>query len=288
MLLIEGKKVAAHRLESIRNNVTKAKEQIGKVPGLCVIRVGEDPASKVYVSKKIKTCQDLGIHSKEIHLPYNTTETEVLKEIESLNKDQDIHGILVQLPLPKEISVNKVIETVDPTKEVDGFHPFNLGRMLANQPTFYPCTPLGIMNLLEHYKLPIAGKRAVVMGRSRIVGRPLAIMLDQAGATVTTVHLKTENPKQITSQADLLVVATGQKHLVGPEHVKQGSIVIDVGIHRLETGKLTGDVDFESVKSKVSAITPVPGGVGPMTIASLIENTWKSFSRHQNLANAKH
>lgn len=275
MILIDGKAVSRKRLERLKSKVEALNTK--NRPGLCVVRVGEDPASKVYVGKKIKTCESLGFYSKEIHLPENVSELELLKHIAELNSDALIHGILVQLPLPEHISVNRVIESVLPEKDVDGFHPINLGRLAAGDPCMVACTPLGVMHLLEEYKIDPNGMRSIVIGRSRIVGRPMSLLLDQAGSTVSVIHKATKNPREFLKTADLIVVAAGKKHLLTGEDVKEGVVVIDVGIHRNEDGSLSGDVDFESVKQKASAITPVPGGVGPMTICSLLENTFEAF-----------
>jgi len=278
MLLLDGKSLSQKRLAILKEKIEKQKTKTSQCPGLTVIRVGEDPASKIYVKKKVETCKKIGIYSKEIHLPTDTSEKKLISEVERLNEDKKVHGVLVQLPLPEQIDVNRVLYKVSPSKDVDGFHPVNLGKLVVEEEDgFVACTPLGIMNLLKDYKIPIDGKNAVVIGRSRVVGRPMSILLDQANATVTVVHLHTKDPKEHTRQADILVVATGVKHLVNASHLKDGAVVVDVGIHRNENGKLCGDVDFEDVKEKVSAITPVPGGVGPLTICSLLENTYKSF-----------
>ncbi|MBN8554014.1 MAG: bifunctional methylenetetrahydrofolate dehydrogenase/methenyltetrahydrofolate cyclohydrolase FolD [Deltaproteobacteria bacterium] len=279
MILLDGNKSSKARLEKLKEKVSAAEKKSGKKPGLAVIRIGEDPASKIYVGKKVKTCSEIGFYSQELHHSEKISESELLKIIQSLNQNPKIHGILTQLPLPKHISEAAVIEAISPEKDVDGFHPINLGRLVAQQNGFVPCTPLGIMNLLVDNKIEIKGKRAVVIGRSRIVGRPISLLLDHAGATVTVVHSQTQNPNEMISSADILVVAVGKPHFVKADQIKKGAVVIDVGINRLADGKIVGDVDFESAKDKVSAITPVPGGVGPMTICTLLENTWKSFER---------
>jgi methylenetetrahydrofolate dehydrogenase (NADP+)/methenyltetrahydrofolate cyclohydrolase len=278
MILLDGNATSKKRLAELKDKIASENSK----PGLAVVRVGEDPASKIYVGKKVKTCKDLGFHSVESHQPENISQKDLLKIIQDLNHDPKIHGILVQLPLPKHISESAVIEAIEPSKDVDGFHPINLGRLLAQQDGFVPCTPLGIMNLLKEYKIEIKGKRAVVIGRSRIVGRPISLLLDQAGATVTVVHSQTKNADEIISAADILVVAVGKPHFIKSSQVKASAVVIDVGINRLPNGKIVGDVDFESIKEKVYAITPVPGGVGPMTICSLLENTWKSL-KHSSM-----
>lgn len=280
MLLLDGKYISKIRLEQLRTELQTLKS---KKPGLCVIRVGEDPASKVYVSKKIKTCRELGINSEEIHLSENVSQDKVLSTIRDLNEREDIHGILVQLPLPAHLNSDLILESLRPEKDVDGFHPLNMGYLLAGDPrAIVACTPLGIMRMLEHYKIDVKGKRAVVMGRSRVVGRPMSLLLDHAGATVCVVHSQTPHPEEIAREADILVVAIGKARSVGETFVKEGAVVIDVGIHRTPDGKIVGDVRYEEVEEKASAITPVPGGVGPMTICSLLENCLKSFKRIQS------
>lgn len=274
MILLDGSTTSKKRLQILKEKVSQSKSK----PGLAVIRVGENPASKIYVAKKVKTCLEVGFHSVEKLLPENTSQPDLLKMISQLNADSSIHGILVQLPLPKQISEQAVIEAISPAKDVDGFHPMNLGSLITRKPGFVPCTPMGIMTLLNEYKIATAEKRAVVIGRSRIVGRPISLLLDHAGATVTTVHSQTKNPEEIYKQAEILVVAIGKPQFIRAEHLSKGVVVVDVGINRLADGKIVGDVDFESVSKIASAITPVPGGVGPMTICSLLENTWQSFT----------
>ena len=254
------------------------KEQ-GINPGLAVILVGDDPASHTYVSNKQKSCEQMGIYSELIKLSADVTEETLLQQIERLNENPAIDGILVQLPLPKHIDEQKVIATISPEKDVDGFHPISVGKMLLGQPTFLPCTPFGVMKLLEYSNVDIRGKHAVVIGRSHIVGVPMGQLLLQKDATVTYCHSKTPDLKAITKQADILVVATGRAKMIGAEHVKDGAVVIDVGMDRDENGKLCGDVDFDAVIDKVSAITPVPGGVGPMTITMLLFNTLQSAKK---------
>lgn len=273
MILLDGNTTSKKHLLALKEKVASSKQK----PGLAVVRVGENPASKIYVSKKVKTCHEVGFQSIEKILPDSTTQDELLAVVAELNKRNDVHGILVQLPLPKQISESAIIEAIDPHKDVDGFHPMNLGRLAAQQSGFVPCTPLGIMTLLRDHKIEIEGKRAVVIGRSRIVGRPISLLLDHAGATVTVCHRQTKNPEAIYKQAEILVVAIGKPQAIRAEHLSKGVVVVDVGINRLSDGKIVGDVDFESVSKIASAITPVPGGVGPMTICSLLENTWKSF-----------
>ncbi len=277
MILIDGNATSKKRLTELKAKVEARFHRDGKRPGLAVVRIGEDPASKIYVGKKIKTCHDVGVYSLEKHYPATISEKDVLALIEELNANPLVHGILVQLPLPKHISADKILNAVAPEKDVDGFHPLNQGMLFIGQPTFVACTPLGIMNLLREYEIEISGKRAVVVGRSRIVGRPISVLLDQAGATVTVVHSQTKDRHTLLKQAEIIVAAVGKPHFVTSEDVREGAVVIDVGINRLESGKIVGDVDFEAVSKRASAITPVPGGVGPMTICSLLENTWKSF-----------
>ena len=273
--LINGKEIGNTIRKSIQQEVNALKEQ-GITPGLAVILVGDDPASRTYVSNKQKSCEKMGIYSELIKLSADVTEETLLQQIEQLNANPAIDGILVQLPLPKHIDEQKVIATISPEKDVDGFHPISVGKMLLGQPTFLPCTPFGVMKLLEYTNVDIAGKHAVVVGRSHIVGVPMGQLLLQKDATVTYCHSKTPDLKAITKQADILVVATGRAKMIGADHVKDGAVVIDVGMDRDENGKLCGDVDFDAVIDKVSAITPVPGGVGPMTITMLLFNTLQS------------
>ena len=269
--IIDGKAIAQEvRAEwKIRADALKAR---GITPGLAVIIVGEDPASKVYVANKVKACAELGLHSEHIILPADTSEATLLAKINELNNDAKIHGILVQLPVPKHIASNKVLEAISPDKDVDGFHPMNVGALVTGNMRFAPCTPYGAMKLLEKCGVTIEGKHAVVVGRSNIVGKPVALLLLHRHATVTICHSRTEDLPEVTRTADILVAAIGKARFVTADMVKPGATVIDVGINR-EEGKIVGDVDFEGVKDKVSAITPVPGGVGPMTIALLLRNT---------------
>lgn len=243
------------------------------LPGLAVIIVGDNPASRVYVRHKVKACHNLGLHSELIELPEDTTETMLLTRIQHLNENPDIHGILVQLPLPDQIDVDKVLETISPDKDVDGFHLYNLGALVAGNTVFPPCTPYGVMAMLKHINAEISGKNAVVVGRSNIVGKPMALMLLQESATVSVCTSRTKDLKFYTQIADILVVATGKAKMVTDDMIKPGAIVIDVGINRLDDGKLVGDVDFDSAKEVAGYITPVPGGVGPMTITMLVANT---------------
>lgn len=273
--LINGKEIGIKIRQSIQNEVKDLLEK-GITPGLAVILVGEDPASQTYVANKEKACLELGIHSELIKLSEGTSEQELLEHINKLNDDPSIDGILVQLPLPKHINEQLVIEAISPDKDVDGFHPVSVGKMLLGQPTFLPCTPHGIMKLLEFSNIEVAGKHAVVVGRSHIVGVPMGQLLLQKDATVTYCHSKTPDLQAMTTQADILVVAVGRAKMIQAHHIKEGAVVIDVGMNRDENGKLCGDVDFDDVFEKASAITPVPGGVGPMTITMLMYNTIQS------------
>ncbi|MEY4481508.1 MAG: bifunctional methylenetetrahydrofolate dehydrogenase/methenyltetrahydrofolate cyclohydrolase FolD [Pseudomonadota bacterium] len=251
----------------------------GIQPGLAVLLVGEDPASQVYVRNKVKACEDVGMHSILERHPADLSEEKLLQRINELNQDKSIHGILVQLPLPKHIDSHRVIESIAPEKDVDGFHVANAGALMIGAPLFRPCTPYGCMKMLESIDYPIRGARAVVIGASNIVGKPMAMLLLQAGATVTICNSKTRDLTAHTKEADILVVATGKAKMITGEMVKPGAVVIDVGINRLPDGKLCGDVDFESVQTVASAITPVPGGVGPMTITMLLLNTLEAAER---------
>lgn len=251
----------------------------GIKPGLAVLLVGEDPASQVYVRNKVKACEEAGMHSLLERLPADLSEDALLKRILELNSDPSIHGILVQLPLPKHLNSHLVIESIAPEKDVDGFHVANAGALMIGTPLFRPCTPYGCMKMLESIDYPIKGARAVIVGASNIVGKPMAMLLLQAGATITICNSKTKDLTAHTKEADILVVATGRPKMITAEMVKPGAVVIDVGINRLDDGKLCGDVDFESVKTVASAITPVPGGVGPMTITMLLLNTLEAAER---------
>jgi len=274
--IIDGKKISLDIKEEIRIQVEKIVEDGNRAPGLAVIIAGENPASKVYVNSKVKTCSALGIYSEKYILDSKITEIELLKLIEKLNNKKEIDGILVQLPLPKHIDEDKIIEAIKPNKDVDGFHPINLGKLVIGKDGFKSCTPYGIMELLKRYEIDLNGKDIVVVGRSNIVGKPLAIMLTNENATVTLCHSKTKKLSKKTLNADIVIVAIGREKFLTEEMVKEGSIIIDVGINRNKLGKLCGDVDFENVSKKTSLITPVPGGVGPMTIAMLMKNTVKS------------
>lgn len=276
--LINGKEIGQQIRKEIAEKVAELKNK-GVTPGLAVILVGEDPASQTYVRNKHRSCQEIGIYSEVIKLPENTTEEELLEQIQMLNERKDIHGILVQLPLPKHINEDHVIAAISPEKDVDGFSPVSVGKMMLGQDTFLPCTPFGVMKLLEYSGIEIAGKHAVVVGRSHIVGKPMGQLLLQKDATVTYTHSKTKDLPSITKQADILVAAVGRPKFITKEHVKPGAVVIDVGINRDENNKLVGDVDFEEVEPISSYITPVPGGVGPMTITMLLYNTVKSAEK---------
>lgn len=281
--IIDGKKVAKEIQESIRQEVIKIKQKGGKTPHIAAVLVGNDPASETYVGNKIKACENVGFQSTLVRLPEYVTESKLLEEINKLNDNADIDGFIVQLPLPRHINEQKVIEAILPSKDVDGFHPINVGRMVLNLPCYVSATPYGIIQLLDYYKIETSGKHCVVLGRSHIVGSPMSILMAKntpiGNATVTLCHSKTQNLKQYTLQADILICAIGSPHFVTADMVKEGSVVIDVGITRIEskeskTGyKLVGDVKFDEVAPKCSYITPVPGGVGPMTIASLLKNT---------------
>ncbi|NRD80705.1 bifunctional methylenetetrahydrofolate dehydrogenase/methenyltetrahydrofolate cyclohydrolase FolD [Bacillus sp. BRMEA1] len=273
--IINGKEIAEKKKVQIAEEVKLLKAK-GVTPGLAVILVGNNHASRTYVSNKQKTCEELGMYSLLIELPEETPEVELLSKIEELNGDSKIHGILVQLPLPEHIDEKKVIETITPAKDVDGFHPINIGRMMAGQNAFLPCTPFGIMVLLEESGISISGKNAVVVGRSNIVGKPVGQLLLNQNATVTYCHSRTKDLAVHTSQADILIAAVGIPNFIRAEHVKEGAVVIDVGINRNDEGKLCGDVAFNEVREKAGYITPVPKGVGPMTITMLMYNTLKS------------
>lgn len=280
-VIINGKEVADKKKHEIAQEVSSLKGQ-GVTPGLVVILVGNNHASRTYVTNKEKTCKELGMNSLLIEMPEETSEAELLAKIEELNNDAAIHGILVQLPLPKHIDETKVIETISPLKDVDGFHPINIGRMMTGQKTFLPCTPYGIMVLLEEYGISVAGKHAVVVGRSNIVGKPVGQLLLNQHATVTYCHSRTKDLVEQTRQADILVAAVGIPNFITAEHVKEGAVVIDVGINRNEAGKLCGDVAFAEVSEKAGYITPVPKGVGPMTITMLMYNTLQSAKESMN------
>ena len=276
MILIDGKKVSAEVRNRLAEETKILKEKTGKEPGLATVLVGDDPASAVYVRNKNKTCRELGFQSFENQLSSDTTEEQLLNLIHGLNSNPNVHGILVQLPLPDQIDSEKILQAIDPNKDVDGFHPVNVGKLVVGNALLTPCTPTGIIKLLDYYEIDISGKHAVILGRSNIVGKPLAMLLLQRNATITICHSRTKNLEEITRSADILVAAIGRANFVTENMVSKGAIVIDVGINRVD-GKLTGDINFETVSKKASYITPVPGGVGPMTIALLMENTLKAF-----------
>ncbi len=276
MPIIDGKEVSATIKDKIEAEVKELQSKTNKVPGLATVLVGEDPASAVYVRNKNKTCQKLGFQSFEHKLPENTGEAELLALVQSLNDNDEVHGILVQLPLPSQIDSTKILEAISPAKDVDGFHPINVGRMMVGNALLTPCTPTGIIAMLDHYQVEIEGKHAVVVGRSNIVGKPVSILLLHRNATVTICHSRTRDLPAVVKTADIIIAAVGRPKFVTADMVKKGAVVIDVGINRVD-GKLVGDVDFENVEPIAELITPVPGGVGPMTIALLMQNTLKAF-----------
>ncbi|MGE7601275.1 bifunctional methylenetetrahydrofolate dehydrogenase/methenyltetrahydrofolate cyclohydrolase FolD [Peribacillus sp. NPDC097675] len=280
--IINGKEIA----EAVRQEISKEVQQLREknvVPGLAVILVGDNQASQTYVRNKQKACEDLGMHSVLIKQPADLTQQDLIRNIEELNQDDSIHGILVQLPLPGHIQEKAIIEAISPEKDVDGFHPINIGRMMTGQDAFLPCTPYGIMIMLEHINYKLEGKHVVIVGRSNIVGKPAGQLFLNANATVTYCHSKTNDLAYYTKQADVVVVAVGKRDTITSSHIKEGAVVIDVGMNRNDEGKLCGDVSFEDVKNKASYITPVPKGVGPMTITMLMKNTVKSAQKTLNL-----
>lgn len=274
--IIDGKTISAQIKDELKEKVAELKAQ-GIEVSLAVIQVGADPASSVYVRNKKKACEYIGIRSLAYELPEETTEKELLDIIDELNGRKDVNGILVQLPLPSHISEENILNRIDPAKDVDGFHPQNVGALCIGKPGFVSCTPAGVIQLLKRSGISIEGKECVVIGRSNIVGKPMAILLLKENGTVTITHSRTKNLKEVTKRADILVVAIGKPKMITAEYVKEGAVVIDVGIHRNEDNKLCGDVDFDSVEPACSAITPVPGGVGPMTIAMLMNNCVESL-----------
>ena len=278
--IISGKLVSSEVRKSIASEIEAFKAESGIVPGLAVILVGNNPASAVYVRNKHKACLEVGINSYEITLPEETTEEELLDRISKLNSDPNVHGILVQLPLPKHISEDNVINAISPEKDVDAFHPANVGKIVIGKYDFLPCTPAGIMELLHFYNVDISGKECVVIGRSNIVGKPMALLLLAENGTVTVCHSRTKDLKEVAKRADILVVAIGRPKFVSADMVKPGAVVIDVGINRLDDGKLCGDVDYDAVEPIAEMITPVPGGVGPMTITMLLKNTLTAAKKY--------
>ncbi len=277
--IISGSSVANLIKTEVAEQIAQYRAAGKRAPGLAVVLVGADPASQVYVNSKRKTCAELGIQSQSYDLPQETSEAALLALIETLNQDETVDGILVQLPLPAQIDSTKVIEAIAPTKDVDGFHPYNVGRLCQRIPTFRACTPYGVMKLLQHIQLDLYGKHAVIVGASNIVGRPMALELLLGGCTVTVTHRFTQDLASHVRQADILVVAVGKPNLVRGEWVKPGAVVIDVGINRVD-GKLVGDVEYETAAENAAFITPVPGGVGPMTVAMLMQNTLQAYQRH--------
>lgn len=277
--IINGKAVSLAERERITKETEDLFSKYGRRPGLAVIIVGEDPASKVYVANKEKGCQEVGFYSELYRLPEDTQMPELLSLIKKLNNDDKINGILCQLPLPKHLNEEEVILAINPNKDVDAFHPVNTGKIMIGNHNFLPCTPAGVMKLIESTGTDISGKECVVIGRSNIVGKPQAMLLLQANGTVTICHSRTKNLKEVTRRADILVVAIGKADFITGDMLKEGAVVIDVGMNRRADGKLTGDVDFESCEKVASYITPVPGGVGPMTITMLLENTLTAFKQ---------
>lgn len=280
--IISGKQVSEEIRKGITEEVVQLKEQ-GIVPGLAVVLVGEDPASQVYVRNKEKACHDLGFYSEVHRLSADTSEEELLALVDRLNRQMSINGILVQLPLPAHIDEKKVINAISVDKDVDGFHPVNVGNLVIGDDSLLPCTPAGVIELIKRTGIEMSGKHAVVIGRSNIVGKPVSLLLQRENATVTMCHSRTANMKEIAKQADILVVAIGRANFIDASYIKEGAVVIDVGMNRLDNGKLAGDVDFESAKEVSGPITPVPGGVGPMTITMLMQNTLLSAKRAHGL-----
>jgi methylenetetrahydrofolate dehydrogenase (NADP+) / methenyltetrahydrofolate cyclohydrolase len=280
-IIIDGKEIAKKKRLEIADQVQELKKQ-GVTPGLAVILVGDNQASRTYVNSKQKTARELGMHNVLIEYPVSITEQELLAKIDELNNDEAIHGILVQLPLPKHISEKKLIEAISPEKDVDGFHPINIGRMMTGQDAFLPCTPYGVMVMMEEIGMDLSGKHVVIVGRSNIVGKPAGQLFLNENATVTYCHSRTKDLKEHTKHADVVVAAVGKAGLITADHIKPGAVVIDVGMNRDIEGKLCGDVAFAEVKEKAGYITPVPGGVGPMTIAMLMYNTMKSAKNRMN------
>jgi methylenetetrahydrofolate dehydrogenase (NADP+)/methenyltetrahydrofolate cyclohydrolase len=276
MQLIDGKSLSKKVQNFVQSEVELLKKEKNIVPGLAVVIVGDDPASHAYVSMKEKACKNVGFYSIAHKMPDTITQEEIIKIITMMNNNPHIHGILVQLPLPDHIDTNKILEVIDPKKDVDGFHAYNVGRMVTNLESFVACTPLGVMKMFEEYEIDLRGKDVVVVGASNIVGKPMASLLLNADATVTVTHVYTKDLAFHTRQADIVIVGVGIPNLIQEDMIKEGAIVIDIGINRLEDGSLVGDVDFEAVAPHCSYITPVPGGVGPMTIAMLLSNTLKA------------
>jgi methylenetetrahydrofolate dehydrogenase (NADP+)/methenyltetrahydrofolate cyclohydrolase len=283
-LILDGKAVAAKVLAEVKAGAADYRNRTGAPPTLAVVLVGEDPASALYVRSKKKDAEEVGIASRDFLYPDGCSQTELLATLKMINAEPGIHGILVQLPLPKELNEDQIIAAIAPEKDADGLHPMSLGNLLGGKPTMVPCTPAGCLQILDHYGIPLEGAEAVVVGRSRLVGKPLAQLLVGRNATVTTCHTRTRDLAAHCRRADLLCVAAGRARMITGDMVKDGVVVIDVGTNRLETGKLAGDVDFASVSPKARAITPVPGGVGPMTRAMLMRNTLLAAQRQSGLA----
>jgi methylenetetrahydrofolate dehydrogenase (NADP+)/methenyltetrahydrofolate cyclohydrolase len=279
MEILDGKKLSVKIKNNLKTEIETLQKEHNIIPGLAVVLVGSDPASATYVNMKAKSCKEVGIYSIVHEMPIDISEDKILETINMMNNNPNIHGILIQLPLPAHIDTDKVLEAINPKKDVDGFHAFNIGRVVTNMDSFVPATPMGVMELLEEYGIEIQGKNAVVVGASNIVGKPMSALLLNANATVTTCHIYTQDLKSFTKNADILCVGVGVVNLIKEDMVKEGAIVVDIGINRLESGKLVGDVDYENVSKKCKFITPVPGGVGPMTIASLLKNTVKSAKK---------
>ncbi len=277
--IIDGKAISAAVRERIKNDTARLISRSGVTPGLAVVLVGDDPASKIYVRNKKKACEEVGFKSFEYVLPAETPEIVLLELIDTLNREPDVHGILVQLPLPEHIDEKTVIEAISPKKDVDAFHPVNVGKIMTGDYDFLPCTPAGVMELIKSTGTEVSGKKCVVVGRSNIVGKPMAMLLLHANGTVTMCHSRTKDLKKECLEADILVVATGRAKMITADMVKEGTVVIDVGMDRDENGKLCGDVDFKSVSKVAGYITPVPGGVGPMTIAMLMQNTYNAAKK---------
>ena len=283
MQIIDGKKVSSEVKANVKKLTDELKETHGITPGLAVVIVGDDPASRVYVNNKKKACEAVGFISEEYALPAETTQEELLSLVDTLNNKESINGILVQLPLPKHLDDKAVIEAISPLKDVDAFHAVNVGKIMLGEYDFLPCTPAGVMEMLHSYEIPVEGRECVVIGRSNIVGKPMGMLLLHENGTVTICHSRTKNLAEVCKRADILVAAVGIPKFVKADMVKDGAVVIDVGMDRDENGKLCGDVDFENVKDKCSYITPVPGGVGPMTIATLMKNTLKACKLQNNI-----
>lgn len=278
-IILDGKSLSQKIKEDVKTAVTEWCAHGGEKPGLATLLVGEDAASQVYIRNKIRSTKACGMISFHQQMPADVSEEQVLQQVHAWNQDPKVHGILVQLPLPKHISEEKILLAIDPAKDVDGFHPINVGKLVAGQDGLKPCTPFGVMRLLEEYNVSLPGKEAVVIGRSQIVGKPMALLLLNASATVTIAHSATKDLKAHLERADIVISAVGKPKMIKADWLKQGAVVVDVGINRLESGKLCGDVDFELAKEKASHITPVPGGVGPMTIAMLMVNTFTAMKR---------